>query len=348
MGALLGAYASGQRQMGKAPIDKAAAEVFGTAAMDATRPRQKPGRGLASKLLPLALASVAGIGVGALLMGGPENIWLPTQISNVLRQPQTAVAQRTAVAPVATPTISASAPSAPSALADQSRALVPESPTSLQTLNAAQFAAALEASTTTESQTWIALGALWGLPPPAAGKVNPCDAALAQQVECYRRSPVSLSLIRQLDRPAILTLEASGERPVYALLTGLTPQMATLTIDNKSYQVALTVLAQAWTGSFATLWRTPANVPDTAVRGRSLTSTVWLGNQLGQLSGDSAALPPASENQRGQLEAAVGDRISAFQRAQGLPPDSKAGPMTLMQLNRAMGVPEPRLHSDKP
>ncbi|MDH5338598.1 MAG: peptidoglycan-binding protein, partial [Rubrivivax sp.] len=33
----------------------------------------------------------------------------------------------------------------------------------------------------------------------------------------------------------------------------------------------------------------------------------------------------------------------AFQRAQGLKPDGLAGPLTLMQLNRAVAVPEPHL-----
>ena len=344
--ALLGAYASGERQIGKALVDKAAAEVFGTTAMDSTRSGRQASRGLSSKWLPLALASVTGIAVGAGLMGGSENAWLSKQISNVLPKSQSPTTQVTAAAPA---TITATTPSAvTAALGAPGQALTPAAPTLPQSLNAAQFAAALAASTATESQTWVALGQLWGLPPPAAGVVNPCEAALAQQVECYRKSPVSLSLIRQLDRPAILTLDASGERQVYALLTGLSLQTATLTIDSTTYRVAVTVLAQAWAGSFATLWRTPANVPDTAVRSRSLTSTVWLGKQLGQLSGDSAVLPPASENQRDQLEAAVGKRISAFQRAQGLPSDSMAGPLTLMQLNRAMGVPEPRLQTEQP
>ena len=36
-------------------------------------------------------------------------------------------------------------------------------------------------------------------------------------------------------------------------------------------------------------------------------------------------------------------RIQAFQLAQGLRADGLPGPMTLMQLNRALGIDEPRL-----
>ena len=38
-------------------------------------------------------------------------------------------------------------------------------------------------------------------------------------------------------------------------------------------------------------------------------------------------------------------RIHQFQLNQGLTPDGQAGPMTLMMLNRAAGVQEPRLRS---
>jgi general secretion pathway protein A len=40
-------------------------------------------------------------------------------------------------------------------------------------------------------------------------------------------------------------------------------------------------------------------------------------------------------------------RVSAFQVANGLRPDGMAGPLTLMQINRASGVDEPRLHSER-
>ena len=39
-------------------------------------------------------------------------------------------------------------------------------------------------------------------------------------------------------------------------------------------------------------------------------------------------------------------RVRAFQRAQGLPADGYPGPLTLMQLNRASGVDEPRLRTE--
>ena len=42
-------------------------------------------------------------------------------------------------------------------------------------------------------------------------------------------------------------------------------------------------------------------------------------------------------------DAALRAKVSAFQIAQGLKPDGLVGPVTLMQLNRAAGVDEPKL-----
>ena len=46
--------------------------------------------------------------------------------------------------------------------------------------------------------------------------------------------------------------------------------------------------------------------------------------------------------------ASLRQRIAAFQAAEGLPADGMAGPRTLMHLNRATGVDEPRLSAVNP
>ncbi len=53
----------------------------------------------------------------------------------------------------------------------------------------------------------------------------------------------------------------------------------------------------------------------------------------------AAGQPAATAATAGQRRA----RIYRFQVAQGLVPDGVAGPLTLMLLNRAAGVDEPRL-----
>jgi general secretion pathway protein A len=53
--------------------------------------------------------------------------------------------------------------------------------------------------------------------------------------------------------------------------------------------------------------------------------------------------PPAGAQ---KFDAALQAKVSAFQLAQGLKADGLAGPITLMQLNRAAGVAEPRLQAE--
>ena len=70
------------------------------------------------------------------------------------------------------------------------------------------------------------------------------------------------------------------------------------------------------------------------VRGGYLAE--WLAAQLSRLQPGTPLAP----------DQPLRSRVYAFQLAQGLSPDGLAGPITFMQLNRAIGIDEPRLHSE--
>jgi general secretion pathway protein A len=103
--------------------------------------------------------------------------------------------------------------------------------------------------------------------------------------------------------------------------------------------VSLLSLAGLWRGEFATFWRAPAGYSNRSADGPSRTTAQWLAAQFDSL--DAAA--PASA--RPASGVALKSRVLAFQLAQGLRPDGVAGPTTLMQLNRAVGIDEPRLNA---
>jgi general secretion pathway protein A len=190
-----------------------------------------------------------------------------------------------------------------------------------------------------ERDAWRELAPLWQL---SADTADPCAAAQRAQVQCYKSNGSNLALIRQLDRPGILTLTDDAERPVHALLTGLTDRGATLTINGASHTVSLLSLAAMWRGDFATYWRSPPGYAGEVVDGSNGPMAQWLAQQLTRLeSGPEPAAPAASG-------ASLRSRIQAFQVAHGLKPDGLAGPTTFMQLNRATGVEEPRLVGGKP
>ena len=204
-------------------------------------------------------------------------------------------------------------------------------------LNALQFSQRFPAPLRAEKDAWRELAALWNMAP---GDGEPCAELQRQQLHCFRGPGSTLAQIRQLGRPGIVTLHDESGRPMYALLTGLGTQAATLRMGSASQTVSLTTLAQLWQGDFATLWRAPAGYHNRIVDGSSGPAVDRLATQLAVLRGEAPPVVSQAYNER--LRAAV----RAFQRAQGLTADGVAGPTTFMQLNRATGVEEPRLQID--
>lgn len=309
--ALLGGYASGQAQVTPAIVRQAAAEVFDAQLTPARRRRKRKSDPVGLSLLVLA-AALAGAGL----------TWALQQSSKAGRNDKADTAK--VAAPASAASSSASAASAAASATRPASAAG-----SIEPLRLADW-------TPQESDAWAALAQRWGLPLPA--DVDPCTAAAQRGLQCYRSSSGSLSLIRLIDRPVLLTLQRPGQPPALAALVGLDGQQATLLVDGKPRRVALPELAGAWRGEFSTFWRMP---PGYANRGDNMGPLRnWLAEQLARVPGiaapASAASTPPGLNE-------LTRQVQAFQASQGLQPDGRVGPITLMQINRAAGVAEPRL-----
>ncbi len=189
----------------------------------------------------------------------------------------------------------------------------------------AAVVAAAASGPMSEAQAQRALAAMWGVTmadgdvcAPARRPIATPNAADALQ--CFRTTAMTLALLRQLARPGVVTLDVEGGAPTAALLLGLSAQTALLRVGDQDQVITLAAFGRTWRGDFMSLWR-----------GASASATAaWLEQQLQSLDRSAAA-------------ASLSARVQSFQRAQGLPADGVAGPMTLMQLNRALGVDEPRL-----
>jgi general secretion pathway protein A len=83
---------------------------------------------------------------------------------------------------------------------------------------------------------------------------------------------------------------------------------------------------KAWRGEFGTFWRVPPGWQPGAAG--SAATRLWAEPQL------RAALGAAPQG--------YAEQVAAFQLLHGLPVDGQTGPLTLMQLSRLAGVPEPR------
>jgi general secretion pathway protein A len=181
-----------------------------------------------------------------------------------------------------------------------------------------------------EAEAWRALAAHWKL---ALGDGDPCQSAARQQVHCYRTTNGDFALLRRLDRPGIVTLRDGEQPPLQALLVGLDAEQATVHTGAAAPQkLPLTRFAARWQGDFATFWRAPPGYAGAIGDAQPGSAADWLAARLDRVVGSDEA-----------KQAPLRSRVQAFQSAQGLKSDGLAGPVTLMQLNRASGVDEPRL-----
>ncbi|WP_310386791.1 ExeA family protein [Roseateles sp.] len=319
--ALLGAYSQDQRSVDRATVDRAAAEVFDqkdlrTAWSPAWLPRRAWTFGGAGLLA----------GAAVLAWSGREFFSLPS--------PQ-AVEQRKAALTQVRPTVPVPVAAKP---------LPPVQADATTTLPASLGLRA-------EAQAWQELARSWRLEVPDTG-VEPCQALAQQQMQCFRSSPGNaagvseggLSLLRLLDRPAMLSLRDDVGKIFYVILIKLDDQYATVGLGEQTQRISLTQLSTQWRGEFATLWRAPPGYPPKGNNGPLLA---WVDAQLAKVFGGTPGAGPF------RLDAALRGRLAAFQRSQGLRSDGQLGPITLMHLSRVAGVdglagtPEPRLQVGK-
>jgi general secretion pathway protein A len=306
---LLGAYAIGKGQVDRGIVDKAAEEVFGKDHGAAPRARPADPWKLGS-WIALAGALVAGVALVYTLERG--------------RAPVATRAAASGVSPAVAASIAAVA-------ASRSAAGIQPAQTPAF-LTAADLQSRFKTLPHDERDAWRALAPAWKLTLTDAD-AEPCIAAQRSELQCFRSASTTLALIRELDRPGILTLRDADDKPVYALLTGLGDQSATLLLGDVSQSVSLVSLATLWRGEFATLWRAPPGYTGKLVDPNSGPIADWLATQLAKVQGQPVAT----------TDVAWKSQVSSFQLSQGLKADGLAGPTTFMQLNRATGVDEPRL-----
>ena len=325
--ALLGAYAEGKSRVDSDIVEKAASEVF-----DITRvlapPRAAAGRmpawgwGLVASTTALGVAGMASVA----WLQHRSHPAVESVVARAAPAPAPVAASRTATALVADaasqvgPTV---APSAPIVVA-------------APVLKAsAEIASLFSSKQGNERKAWLELAPLWKLP---LAEGDPCTQALQAHVHCFRSSR-GLGLIRQLDRPGILTLNDESGRATYALLTSLDKQSATLSMGGVSKTVPVSTLLKVWRGDFATFWRAPPGYLQSIVEGNAGPVVDSLATRLAIAQGE-----PVTADKR-TYDAALKAKVAAFQQAHGLRPDGVAGPTTFMQLNRVTGVDEPRLRT---
>nr|WP_297356497.1 AAA family ATPase [uncultured Caldimonas sp.] len=308
--ALLAAYGDGKPRVDVALIDSAAREVFVE--------RQRAGVRRYRRAAVWACGLAASAALAGMAAVTPTGGLAP------------AMAEASAVAPSPAP---APVPAAASAVSLAAPAVAAVTPVPASAVSAASAPSVLEQPIADERQAWRELAGVWNL---RIDGEQPCRAVQTQQVRCFA-ARMDLGLIRQLDRPGILALQKDDGAPTFALLVGLTADSAVLQSGGRRERVPLLALTRHWQGYYATYWRVPPSYTETLTEGSTGPMVDRIAAQLARLEG-----APAPQG-RQVFDAAMRERVHAFQLAQGLKPDGLAGPYTLMQLNRATGIDEPHL-----
>ena len=326
--ALLGAYAMGRKSIDRSMVDKAALEVFA-----------RPAARSAVRLSAAARQRLLWLGVGGLVLGLTGWWW-----ASGLTPTAAAVDRPVSLSPATQP-LAAKRPM-PDASSPRAAKLPTPTPTPSQPMPApstALVASRLVAASAVgpmpdlalwwrqDAQPLGLLAERWG-GKAETGEV--CERLAAQALRCFRAHG-SAQLIRLLDRPVMLLLHDDSGAKGQVLLWGLRADQALVQHRDGQQWVRWAEVAQHWRGEFVTLWRTSgawAQRDDAAAR-QGVQAAL---RQLG--------LTPNSEPSDATTLSAG---LYAFQAAQGLRPDGKANVQTLMLLNRAMAVDEPRLEGER-
>lgn len=164
-----------------------------------------------------------------------------------------------------------------------------------------------------------------------------CRQAEAASLRCFATRGW-LEELRQLNLPAVLQMKNKQGRLFDATLIKLDDRTATFAIGDENKTVALSALAQQWSGHYTLLWRMPPLTSEKLRLGDYGPDVGWVAGQLAQLEGK-----PAGDSSERLFDEALEHRVKQFQIARGLAPDGRVGAMTMMHLVSMTDSAAPKL-----
>jgi len=315
--AMLGAYVEGKAQVDSRVVHKAAREVLA---------EDRPG-GRVRRWLP-----AAGLGAGllALLMLALYPPWKRNESAD-------AGAAATGEVPAAAPAVTQpdaadeAAPEQPE-LADSVAGEAPDVPDAAGETDTRSLGELLEAADSSSYRAaWTELLALWSVILPQSVKPDFCDYSRQYGLLCMPGQG-NWNILRQFDRPAILSLiDADGQR-VPVVLQHLDDSIAELMIGTELYRLSIEQVDRHWYGEYVLLYQTPPGGSMYLKTGDRGADVDWLRRQL-ELALDIDI--PANDSQL--FDFPLQQQVLNFQRSQGLVADGIVGKNTLIHLNSRSG-----------
>jgi general secretion pathway protein A len=308
--ALLAAYTKDHRLVDGRLVDSAASEVFGR-------------RRLNRRWWPWA---AAGIGFFAFVLA-TTNLW-----QTRAERAEYAVAASPAPAPPpAAPGVSneptLNAPGNPATVPDTAPLAEPHAPLTLAALVAEpEFVA-------DRDRAIGALLSLWGGRYDAA-RGGACGQAERQGLRCLDQQQGSLSELRRLNWPAILTLVDKSGVQHDVVVASLDHEAADVVANGKTFKLPLAELTYYWYGDHLLLWRPGVAGGKDLTPGMSDAGIVWLRETLARIRGEDAPFD-ASDVYDADLE----QRVREYQRERMLAVDGIVGARTQIAMIADLDVP---------
>jgi general secretion pathway protein A len=310
--AMLGAYVEGKSQVDTKVVRKAAHEVLAKEQPARRKHRWLPVAGLGTGLLVLLLLAVYQPWEEQLSAVAPGDAAL---------QAEAPVAAAAAVQPE---TPEASTPGQ-QVLEDSTKAAVTAESEGADVRSLGELLLASDSSF--YRAAWTELLALWSVILPQDVKPDFCDFTPQYGLVC-KQGQGNWNILRQYDRPAILTLLDADGRRVPVVLQHLDNTVAELMIGAELFRLAIEQVDRYWYGEYLLLLQTPPGGRLNLKVGDRGVDVTWLRRQLELALGVDI---PAADPQL--FDYALQKQVLDFQRSRGLVADGIVGENTLIHLN---------------
>jgi general secretion pathway protein A len=179
------------------------------------------------------------------------------------------------------------------------------------------------------------------------GSTNGCVQAAEEGLNClYQRG--SWNRLRQLNRPAILTVIDQSGKEHELVLTAINGDSVELSIGGVVVHHPVGEITDIWFGQFMLLWRPPSDNTLSLAPGSNGSDVVWLRQSLATI--DDRYQSDAVDS--GEFDDDLENVVRRFQRDYQLTDDGHAGQQTLIIINSLIepdGTPRlttPRLAKD--
>lgn len=316
--ALLGAYTHGKSVVDASIVKRAAVEVG-----PVVRPRRWP--------VPRVLTIAAALAVVMVVAAWQ---WWPQWTRMIEPGKNTTELAPSAEVPPVSPETGLITPAAVPVAASTGANAATSPPAAVSKLET--WLTTPEARTDTESAL-KGLFERWGLDYTTLTGATGCERALNAGLHCIYQTGTWNNL-RQHNRPAVIELQDASGRKHHVLVTTLTQDSVSLTMDRTSQEFSVQEVGRLWFGKYLLLWMPPMPEQEVLRLGDRSGAVVWLRDALARFRGEPLAAE-ASDLFDKDLQA----QLMQFQGRHQLVADGAAGQITLVKLQGYLTGKSPTL-----